>query len=57
MMLYEKQEAVLDEKKLNRIKLRILNEEKENQKTHTQTEGQMVDKLRKIIEEEVRKCY
>jgi len=56
-MSYDINCNVLDEKKLNRIKLNILKEEKENQKTHTLSEGKMVDKIRKIIEEEVKKCY
>lgn len=47
----------LDEKKLNRMKVRILSIERENLKTRIDTEGEMIDKVRKIIEEEVKKCF
>jgi len=57
MMNCDNKDASLDEKKLNRMKLHILKEEKENQKTRVHTEGQMVDRVRKIIEEEVKKCF
>jgi hypothetical protein len=56
-MPFEETELKLDEKKLNRIKLRIFNAERENIKTRAETEGEMIDKIRKIIEEEVKKCY
>lgn len=57
MMSFEEIEMDLDEKKLNRIKFRIFTAERENIKTRAETEGGMVDIIRKIIEDEVRKCY
>ncbi len=57
MMSFNETEMKLDEKKLSRIKFRIFNAERENIKTRAETEGEMIDKIRKIIEEEVRKCY
>ncbi|MBP7174627.1 MAG: hypothetical protein KBA53_00220 [Thermoclostridium sp.] len=56
-MSFNETEMKLDEKKLSRIKFRIFNAERENIKTRAETEGEMIDKIRKIIEEEVRKCY
>jgi hypothetical protein len=57
MMLFENSSKDLDEKKLNRMKVRILNTERENLKTRSENEGEMIEKIRKIIEDEVRKCY
>jgi len=57
MMFIDEPEAGLDQKKLNRIKFRILTAERENIKTRAETEGEMIEKIRKIIEDEVRKCY
>lgn len=50
-------ELNLDKKKLDRIKYYILKAEKENLRTRSDTNDQMIDKVRKIIEEEVKKCY
>lgn len=47
----------LDEKKINRLKFDILHLERENLKTREYTNEEMVDKIRKLIEEEVKKCY
>lgn len=47
----------LDEKKLNRLKLSILTLERDNLRTRDSTNEEMVEKIRKMIEEEVKKCY
>lgn len=47
----------LDETKINRLKLHILRLERENLKTREFTNEDMVNKIRKLIEEEVKKCY
>lgn len=57
MMSYDEIDGKLDQKKLNRIKFRIFTAERENIKTRAETEAEMVEKIRKIIEDEVRKCY
>lgn len=57
MMSSESINGDLDEKKLNRMKVHILNIERENIKTRSENEGEMIEKIRKIIEDEVRKCY
>ena len=48
---------VIEKKRLDRIKFNILKAEKENLGNRTDMPDQMVDKLRKIIEEEVKKCF
>ena len=47
----------LDEKKLNMMKLKILQAERENLKTQEKTPIQMADKVRNIIIEEVKKSF
>lgn len=47
----------IDERKLARMQVRILWLENENMRTHAKTDTQMVDAIKKIIEEEHRKCY
>jgi hypothetical protein len=47
----------LDKKRLDRIKYNILFAERENLRTRSDNPEQMVEKLRRIIEEEVKKCY
>jgi hypothetical protein len=47
----------IDEKRLNRMKLKILGAERENIKTRVESEQDMIEKVKKIIEEEVKKCY
>ena len=56
-MPFDERLMTLDEKKINRLKLEILKLERENLKTREYTFGEMVDKIRKLIEEEVKKCY
>ena len=50
-------EASVEKKRLDRIKLNILKAEKENISDRACNAEQMVDRLRKIIEEEVNKCF
>ncbi len=47
----------IDEKKLVRMQTRIITLESENMRTHEKTDSQMIDAIKKIIEEELRKCY
>lgn len=56
-MSFGNDEINLDEKKLNRMKVRILSIERDNLNTRIDTEGEMIDKVRKIIEEEAKKCF
>lgn len=56
-MMSESSEFTLEKKRLDRIKYYVLQAERDNLRARTDTFDQMVEKLRKIIEEEVRKCY
>lgn len=47
----------IDETKLNRLKFKILKLERDNLKTRECNNPQMVEEIRKMIEEEVRKCF
>lgn len=47
----------LDETKLKRLKYQIFFIERENLKTRELNNDQMVEKIRKLIKEEVDKCY
>lgn len=57
MMKSFKENYILDEKRLNRMKLGILQHVRENIKTKEKTNEQMVDGIRKIIMDEVNKNY
>jgi|LSQX01.1.fsa_nt_gb hypothetical protein len=48
---------VIDERKLNHIKLCILQLERENSKTKEKTNDEMVDSIRKLIMDQVNKKY
>lgn len=48
---------LLDEKHLNAMKVNILELEKENLKTRDKTNDEMVETIRKIISDELRKNY
>lgn len=50
-------EAELDKKKLNRIINRIYQLERSNSKTSKFTDKEMKERIEKIIEEEVKKCF
>ena len=51
------EEINIDENKLQRLKVNLVMLERENLKTKELKYGEMVDKIRKAIEEEVNKCY
>lgn len=50
-------ENSFDEKKLNSMKLRVLEVEKENLRTRDKTNDAMVDIIRRIIKDELNKNY
>lgn len=47
----------VNEKKLNTMKVKILKAEQENLKTREKTNDQMVEMIRRIINDEVKKNY
>lgn len=47
----------LDEKRLNSMKVNILRLEQENLKTRDKTTEEMVEAIRKIISDEIKKNY
>ena len=47
----------LDEKKLNLMKLKIIRLERENLRTREKTNPEMVEAIRKIISDEIKKNY
>ncbi|MFF2875067.1 hypothetical protein ACFVR2_01965 [Gottfriedia sp. NPDC057991] len=50
-------EIKIDEKKLNQMKLSIIRLEHKNLKTREKSDAEMVDMIRKIISDEVKKNY
>ena len=48
---------ILDEKRLNGMKVNILRLEQENIKTRDKTTDEMVEAIRKIISDEIKKNY
>lgn len=53
----EIENKLLDEKRLSAMKVNILELEKENLKTGDKTTDEMVETIRKIISDEIRKNY
>ena len=53
----EFRQSDLNEKKLNQMKVTILKAEQDNLKTRERPNDEMVDVIRKIIVEEVKKTY
>lgn len=47
----------LDDRKLKRMKYQIIELEKENSISKKRKKDEMVDEIRKIIENEVKRCY
>lgn len=47
----------IDAIKLNRMKMRVLSVERNNILTNARTDTQMIDLIKQIIIEEVKKCY
>ena len=54
---FRQEQGDLNEKKLNQMKVAILKAEQDNLKTRERPNEEMVDFLRKIIVEEVKKAY
>ncbi|MFE0507028.1 hypothetical protein ACWF7H_19220 [Peribacillus butanolivorans] len=50
-------EVNIDEKKLNQMKLGIILVERKNLKTREKSNDEMVETIRKIIENEIKKNY
>jgi uncharacterized membrane protein (DUF106 family) len=50
-------ESKIDQKKLNQMKLNILKLEQKNMKTREKTNDEMVESIRKIIADEIKKNY
>lgn len=48
---------IFDEKRLNSMKVNILRLEQENLKTREKTNDEMVETIRKIISDEIKKNY
>ena len=53
----DSREGDLNKKKLNQMKVDILKAEQDNLKTREKSNDAMVDTVRKIIENEVKKVY
>lgn len=53
----EIENKLLDEKRLNAMKVKILEIENENLKTRDKTNDEMVEAIRKIISDELKKNY
>ncbi|MED4018542.1 hypothetical protein [Sutcliffiella cohnii] len=50
-------EIYINEKKLNKMKLSIIRSEQKNLKTREKSDSEMVDLIRRIISDEVKKNY
>lgn len=50
-------EINIDQKKLNKMKLNILKIERDNLKTREKSNDEMVESIRKIISDEIKKNY
>lgn len=55
--MVEKDVKLLDEKRLNNMKVIILKLEQENLKTREKTNDEMVEGIRKVISDEIKKNY
>ena len=51
------QEVVLDEEKLKRMEFKIFVLERNNMVNNEKTNSQMIESIKRIIEEEAKKCY
>ncbi|WP_411835139.1 hypothetical protein [Peribacillus frigoritolerans] len=56
-MSEKRSEVNIDEKKLNQMKLGIILAERKNLKTREKSNDEMVETIRKIIENEIKKNY
>ena len=52
-----KVEKEIDSTKLSRMCMKIYAAERQNTLTNEHTDSEMVEKIKKIIEEETKKCY
>ena len=57
MNLENNYDNLLDERKLKRMKYQIIELEKENSISKKKKKDEMVEEIRKIIENEVKRCY
>lgn len=55
--MFDLENKILDEKRLNSLKVNILRLEQENLKTREKTNDEMVETIRKIISDEIKKNY
>ena len=55
--MYNNDNKLLDDKRLEAMKVYILTLEKENLKTNDKTNDEMVEAIRKIIADELNKIY
>jgi hypothetical protein len=55
--MYDFNNQELDPVKLKKLKLKIITLERENHINKILSNDEMVEKIRKLIEEEVRKCF
>ena len=53
----ENEKKLLDEKHLNNMKVNVLRLEQENLKTREKTNDEMIEAIRKIISDELKKNY
>lgn len=51
------QEVIIDEEKLKRMEFKIYALERNNMLNNEKTNSQMIEAIKKIIEEEAKKCY
>ena len=57
LIMTDIENKTLDEKRLNSMKVNILRLEQENLKTRDKTTEEMVEAIRKIISDEIKKNY
>lgn len=55
--MFDLENKVLDEKRLNIMKVNILRLEQENLKTREKTNDEMIESIKKIISDEIKKNY
>lgn len=55
--MFDSEKKTLDQKRLNSMKVNILRLEQENLKTREKTNDEMVEAIRKIISDEIKKNY
>lgn len=53
----ENENKLISENRLNNIKINVLKMEQENLKTRAKTSDEMIESIRKVISDELRKNY